>query len=114
MESILASDFLPASRFGRPENGIDDGHVAQRILQRHRGLAPFPDGAAEPVSLQGVLVAGGALLDARAEPPGARKSATVVEEDAGDSARRGVEGNLRLHAALRAEKAHALLPRDLR
>src|SRR5690242_10456779 len=98
MESILASDFLPASRFGRPENGIDDRHVAQRILQRHRGLPPFPDGAAEPVSLQGVLVAGGDLLD---EPAAARKIAAVVEEDAGDSARRGVEGNLRLHAALR-------------
>src|SRR5258706_14726258 len=108
---MLRSNCFGAAGFRRAEYRVDHRHVTQRVFESYRGRAAFADGATEEIALQGVLVAGGNRFHLATT---AGKIAAVVDEDVCGLARRSVERNLRLDAAFRAVKAHALLQRHLR
>src|ERR1035437_5594198 len=97
--------------FGREEHGVDDGHGAYGIFQRHRNLAALANRPREQVALDGVLVAGRQLLRYQSA---AVQIAAVVNAHARSPTGCGVEGNLRLDPSRAPEEAHALLVHDLR
>src|ERR1039457_2828627 len=101
---------LPASRFRRAEQRIDDGHVADGVLEWHRHFALATHGLREQVALDGVLVADRECfgLDAGAEQVGA-----VVHKDAARLVVRRVEWNLDLDPAAGSEQLHALIGNQL-
>ena len=99
------------ARFGRPEDGFDDGHVGDGFFERDRNLAAFEDCARERVALHGVLIGGREFLDLDSA---AEEFAGFIDEDAGGTIVRSVEGNLDFDSALRAEELDPLVRDQLR
>src|SRR5262249_8322150 len=107
---IRRSDPLPGVVPGGAEEGVDDPHVLDGIVEREGDRLAAADRLREQIALDGVLVADRKALDLLrdvAEP------AAVVDEDAAGLVRRRIEGDLDGDPALGAEDLHALVGHQL-
>ena len=99
------------ARVGGVEDGVDYGHVPDRVFDGDRDFSAFQNGFGEGIALQGVLIAGGEGLcsDAAAE-----QISTVVDKEASGTIHRCVEGNLNLDAPMCAKEVDTLVRNQLR
>src|SRR5208337_1306098 len=102
---------FPLARVGRVEDGLDYSHVFYGVFDRDGNFSVIDNRFGEGIALQGVLIADGEGFGGNAVT---EQIAVVVDEEAGGTIHRCVEGNLDLDATAGAKEVDALVRDQLR
>src|ERR1017187_2662595 len=111
IEDLSSPRRFPLARVGRVEDGFDYGHVLDGVFDRDRNFGAIDNRFGEGIALQGVLIADGKGFGGNAVT---EQIAAAVDQEAGGTIHRRVEGNLDLEATASAKEVDALVRDQLR
>src|SRR5882762_6623830 len=102
---------FPPPRFPCPEDRLNHRHVRNRILKRHRNLAPLPNRPRQRIPLHRILVANRNRL--RSNPPAKYISSIIYKNPRWPVVRR-IKRNFNLDSSFRPQELHSLVVHQLR